>query len=186
MKLGSIFLFVFMSLFSFSFFNNCDNYSDNTVFQSNDKMNLDVECIKDINGDCEGDESSADFLELRIHVSDLILLSLTEDRFTDGSVEFDIGGECYPAGFPSNIIEWRIIAPDGHIVLSSEDIKNRTVCRNGRFQIKIILEVGTENAQIDSEVINFLEVEIVGISAQGQRFTNSLLAKQKMDIKFLP
>lgn len=155
-------------------FNNCDVYSDSSLFNS-------------LNSFCEGNEclkANPDYLEIRIN---------TDNDFPipSGTADFNIGGDCNESGFQDNIITWELIL-NGQIVRTSNALALNGVCDKGRFTLYIVLgpygtdtvnRTGLQVPPSNNRLEHILEVEIIGIDYEGKTYRNSLIGRKRIYLK---
>lgn len=148
-----------------TYFTNCDVYSENNLFQE-----LTSRCVD--TDDCIN--QSAEFMELKINSENNLPIGPAE-------TEFDIGGDCNEGGFVQNVIIWELYL-DNTMIQNSQLLGLNAVCINGRFAMRVRLvrpglqDVGGTRRE------HRLDVEIVGLDAQGEIFKNALLARKNITL----
>lgn len=165
-----IVLIGFIMLTLLTQFNNCDTYSDNSVFTT-------------FSSTCEGDDcfvQSADLLEIRV-VQNIELGPTT--------LVFDIGGDCNEGGFPINKIKYSLFLNNVKKMTSSDDptaTTNKTsTCILGRFTATVSLpgKLCTSSTAPSAAATHRLDVELIArTETDGADIRNPQLAKRSINI----
>ncbi|MCC7405400.1 MAG: hypothetical protein IT288_13460 [Bdellovibrionales bacterium] len=148
-----------------TYFTNCDVYSENNLFAELESRCVDKnECIN----------QSSDFMELKINSENNLPIGAAES-------EFDVGGDCNEGGFIQNVIVWELYL-DNAMIQSSQMLGLNGLCINGRFAMRVRLpRMGLLDA-VGVRREHRLDVEIVGLDAEGKLFKNSLLGRKNITL----
>lgn len=148
-----------------TYFTNCDVYSENNLFAE-----LTTRCVD--TDDCIN--QSSEFMELKINSENNLPIGPAE-------TEFDVGGDCNEGGYIQNVIIWELFL-DNTMIQTSQFLGLNGLCVNGRFSMRVrLVRPGLQDTGgVRRE--HRLEVEIVGMDAEGQIFKNPLLARKNITL----
>ena len=161
MRTTSVFIFLTLIVIQF---NNCDVYSQKSVFERQEVIQ---NCLDAGSTGCFSQE--AEMLEIRINTENDLKVA------TSALSSFFVSGDCNEGNFPNNEIDWNLI-DDGTTLAKAATAKTGK-CINGRFSVEIILPQAFNSSDLK------LEVQIIGLDDQAQRYTNPFLGKSSIFIQ---
>ncbi len=157
-RIGFVLFISFSLLMIMTQFNNCDTYT-NAALSYGDLSSLE-------------DDEFNDSYSIELEIYNFSPVELNSDS------NFDISGGCYVGDFDGNLIEWKLLDPQGAVVSQNQSGDEAPHCIDGRF----ILSIGVPESFDPSERYN-LEVELVSLDSSGKEYRNPSIARKLIEVK---
>lgn len=160
-------------------FNNCDVYSDSSLFNGTSSLNSSGSTVGCIEPELYPNEPCP--LELRLN-------SDTDVPISAAVRDFNLGGDCNEGGFSENVIKWELYY-NGTLVRNSTTVLADSVCDRGKFSLYVILGNTSEDSTDRTGLVvpnsggaraqHVLYVEIYG-KQDGVEYKNSLMGRKRV------